>query len=409
MNNTPAMIKELVQEALADLIAIRRHLHAHPELSFQEKNTAAYLSEQLTKWGIDHRTRVAGYGITGVLKGKNPETKRIALRADMDALPISEKNRVPYHSLNKGVMHACGHDLHMTCLLGALKILKQLSGQWEGSVQFIFQPAEEKLPGGALAMIKAGVLENPKPEVIIAQHVYPELKSGKVGFKSGKYMASGDEINLIIKGRGGHAAIPSQFDNTVLAAAETIVKLEKEINRQSTPQAPTILSFGKVVANGAHNVIPSEVQVHGTFRTFDEKWRKEMHQRIKSVTKTLAAKHGCNGLAIIDEGYPFVMNDEKVTQQLKQAAVAFLGSENVVDLDIRMTVEDFGYYSQLLPACFYRLGVANREKNLTSNLHTDTFDVDEESIAVGTGLMVWNALSLLIKKKSNSHDYKVRS
>ncbi len=399
MNSTPAIIKELVQEELAGLIAIRRHLHAWPELSFQEKNTAEYLSEQLTKWGISHRTMVAGYGITGLLQGKNPAVKAIALRADMDALPISEKNRMPYQSLNKGVMHACGHDVHMTCLLGTLKILKQLSRQWEGSIQFIFQPAEEKLPGGALAMVKAGALENPIPEAIVAQHVYPELETGQVGFKSGKYMASGDEINLFIKGKGGHAAIPSQFDNTVLAAAEIIVALENEINGKSTPHAPTILSFGKVVADGAHNVIPSQVQIHGTFRAFDEQWRKEAHHIIKSKTRTLAAKHGCTDKAVIDKGYPFLMNDEKVTQLLKQAAVIFLGNENVVDLDIRMTVEDFGYYSQLLPACFYRLGVANKEKNLTSNLHTDTFDVDEESIAVGTGLMIWNALSLLTKDK----------
>ncbi len=395
MTISPEKIKDFVNDEFDTLVKIRRHLHANPELSYQEKDTSSYISSLLTKWGIEHKTGVAGYGITGVLKGKNPEKKTVALRADMDALPIIEKNNVPYISTKKGIMHACGHDVHMTCLLGTLKILNTLKDKWEGGIKFIFQPAEEKLPGGAQLMIKEGVLENPKPQAIIAQHVFPELEAGKVGFKTGKYMASSDEINITIKGKGGHAAIPSHFDNTVLAAAEIIKTLEEEINPKSTKESPTILSFGKIVAEGAHNIIPSEVFIYGTFRAFDENWRREAWEIIENKTREISSKHGCKADVNVDAGYPFVLNNEKITGMLKNAAAEYLGKENVVDLDIRMTAEDFGYYSHIVPASFYRLGIANRARGIVSNLHSDTFDVDEKSIETGTGLMIWNTLYLL--------------
>ncbi len=395
MTVTPEAIRALAGKEMAGVKEIRRYLHAHPELSFREKNTAIYLSRKLTEWGIAHETGIGGEGITGMMQGRTPGKKVIALRADMDALPIEEKNDVPYRSLNKGVMHACGHDVHMAWLLGALKILKETAAEWEGRIRFIFQPAEEKLPGGAKAVIETGVLENPKPDAIIAQHVYPELEAGTVGFRPGKYMASGDEINLFVTGRGGHAAISGQFDNTVLALAEIIASVEKIINSRSAKESPTILSFGKIVADGAHNVIPGAVSAHGTFRSFDEKWRRQAHLIIKEETEKIASKHGCKGEAVIDKGYPFVMNDEKVTLKLMEAASKLLGKENVKPLDIRMTVEDFGYYSQMMPACFYRIGVARKNSAGRLNLHTPDFDVDERSLVVGTALMAWNALTLL--------------
>jgi amidohydrolase len=395
MTLSPEIIKHMVNNLFNELVAYRRHFHANPELSYHEKNTASYISSLLAKWNIEHKTGVAGYGITGILKGKNPAKKIVALRADMDALPVTEKNNVPYRSMNEGVMHACGHDVHMTCLLGTLKILNAIKEKWEGSIKFIFQPAEEKLPGGAQGMIKEGVLQNPKPQAIIAQHVFPELEAGKVGFKTGKYMASSDEINITVKGKGGHAAIPSHFDNTVLAAAEIITSLENEINVKSTKESPTILSFGKIIADGAHNVIPPRVYIFGTFRTFDETWRKKAWQIIKTRSQQIGKKHGCKTDVNVDAGYPFVLNNKKITETLKKAAAVYLGKENIVDLDIRMTAEDFGYYSHVIPATFYRLGVANKKRGIVSNLHSDTFDVDEKSILTGTGLMIWNTLYLL--------------
>lgn len=391
-------VKSQANNILPELIAIRRHLHANPELSFEEKNTAKYISRLLTDWGISHDTNIGGYGIVGLIKGSNPESKVIALRADMDALAIAEQNNIDYKSLNEGVMHACGHDVHMTCLLGSVKILHENRENFEGTVKFIFQPAEENLPGGAIKMIEEGVLKNPKPEIIFAQHVFPDLEVGKVGVKSGVYMASSDEINLTIRGKGGHAAIPESFDNTVAAAAKIIVELQP-INSSLAPgEVPSVLSFGKVIADGAHNVIPSEVIVRGTFRTFDEKWRNKAHRLINEIAAKNAANYNTHCEVVIDKGYPVLKNNDKATMLFRKAAAEFLGEENIEELKIRTTVEDFARFTQLIPGCFYRLGIANKEKGITSNLHTPTFNVDEQSIEIGTGLMIWNALQVLIDK-----------
>jgi len=377
------------------LVDVRRYLHTHPELSFDEEKTAAYISECLSSRGIEHQAGVAGHGITGLIKGRNPEKKVIALRADIDALPISEENEVPYRSLNKNVMHACGHDVHTTCLLGAIIILNERKSEFEGAIKFIFQPAEEKLPGGAIKMIEAGVLENPSVHVILGQHVYPDLEAGEVGFRSGIYMASSDEINLYIRGGGGHAAIPDKVDDTVLAMAEIIVSLQSIVSRKTPPALPVVLSFGKVTAAGAHNIIPSEVIVRGTLRTFSESWRAKVHQLIKNTAEAVARAHGCTCEVVIDKGYPFLKNNPKVTAIARKAAEEYLGKENVVELNIRMTVEDFARYAQQVPACFYRLGVRNEEKNITADLHSPHFDVDEKSIETGTGLLVWESLQQL--------------
>ncbi len=385
-------IKTKVSKLADELVQIRRHLHAHPELSFKEKETAAYISGFLKKWGIEHQTGVGGYGISGVIRGKNPGKKVVALRADMDALPIVEKNEVAYQSLNPGVMHACGHDVHTTCLLGAVKILRDLKDTFEGTVKFLFQPGEEKFPGGALSMIQAGVLENPKVDVMLGQHVFPDLEAGKVGFRSGMYMASTDEIHLYFRGKGGHAAIPDKLNDTVLAMAETLVSLQTVVSRAAPPAVPTVLSFGEVHAHGATNVIPPETEAHGTFRTFDETWRNKARRLITTKAQAVAAAHGCRCEVKIDKGYPFLKNDAAVTAASRRAAEAFLGKENVVDLDIRMTAEDFGYFAQAVPSCFYRLGTRNETKGITAGLHTPEFDVDETSIETGTGLMVWEAL-----------------
>ena len=395
-------IKAAVAELTPELIQIRRYLHAHPELSFQEKQTSAYISGYLKKWGVEHQTGVGGYGIAGVIRGKNPGKKTVALRADTDALPIVETRPVEYKSQHPGVMHACGHDVHTTCLLGTVKILHELKEAFEGTVKFLFQPGEEKFPGGALPMIEAGVLENPKVEVMLGQHVFPDLEAGKAGFRSGMYMASTDEIHLYFRGKGGHAALPDKLNDTVLAMAETLVSLQSVVSRAAPPAVPSVLSFGEVHAYGATNVIPSEVEAHGTFRTFDETWRDKARRLIATKAQAVAAAHGCRCEVKIDKGYPFLKNDPEVTASARRAAEAFLGKENVVDLDIRMTAEDFGYFAQAVPSCFYRLGTRNETKGITAGLHTPEFDVDETSIETGTGLMVWEALWQLAGKDNKA-------
>jgi len=394
---TSSLIREKTAHLIKELTDIRHHLHQNPELSFHERETAAYISQLLTSWGIDHQTGIAGHGIVGVIKGQNPGKRTIALRADMDALPITEANQVPYKSMRQGVMHACGHDVHMTCLLGTIKLLNSLKADFNGSVKFIFQPAEETLPGGAQQMIIEGVLKNPDVEMILGQHVFPELEAGMAGFKSGDYMASSDEINLIITGRGGHGAMPEKFNDTVLAMAQIIVALQQIVSRKAPTQIPTVLSFGKVIADGAHNVIPSEVIVRGTFRTFDERWRTTAHQLIETIAHHTAVAFGVRCEVVIDKGYPVVINHPEETKLVREAAIEFLGLENVVELEIRTTAEDFGYFLQQIPGCFYRLGTRNQSLNITSNLHTDTFNIDEKAIETGTGLMTWLALQRLEK------------
>lgn len=390
-------VNKEVNNIAHQLIEIRRHLHANPELSFEELNTAKFISDLLTSWKIEHEDNIGGYGIVGVIKGKNPDSKVIALRADMDALPITEENQISYCSKNPGVMHACGHDVHMTCLLGAVKILHENNNWFNGTIKFIFQPAEETLPGGALKMIEEGVLENPRPDLIIGQHVFPELEVGKVGVKSGAYMASSDEIGLTIIGRGGHGAIPSSFDDTVLATSEIIYKIKDAIKKASPDQFPTVLTFGKIIGDGAHNVVPSKVTVSGTFRTFDEDWRTKVHSIINQVSNEIAKKHNTICEVNINSGYPVLENDFELTGKFKETAIEYVGKENVKDLELRTTVEDFARYTQVIPGCFYRLGVSNNDLGINSNLHTSTFNVDERCIEIGTGLMIWNALKLLNK------------
>ncbi|MBN2615438.1 MAG: amidohydrolase [Bacteroidales bacterium] len=390
-------IKDRVHSLQEDLVQIRRYIHAHPELSFQEEQTAAYIADLLRSWNISFENNVAGHGIVGYIQGNNPDKKRVALRADIDALPIVELNEVPYKSMNTGVMHACGHDVHTTCLLGTVKVLNELKEEFEGTVQFIFQPAEEKLPGGAIKMIEAGVIDNPRPDAMLGQHVYPELEAGKVGYRKGMYMASTDEITLTIKGKGGHAAMPDKVDDTVLASAEIIVALQKIVSRKAHPATPSVLSFGKVLADGATNVIPSEVLIQGTFRTFDEVWRQQAHQLITNIAEHTARSMGMQCDAFIDKGYPYLENDPEVTDLVAESAREYLGAENVVELPLRMTAEDFASFAQRVPACFYRLGTGNKQREIISGLHTPHFDVDESSIEIGTGLMIWNALKQLSK------------
>jgi amidohydrolase len=391
-------IKALASQYHHDIIAVRRHLHAYPELSFQEFNTSAYIAERLKSAGIPFTDGIVKTGIVAVLEGKNPEKKIIALRADMDALAIREENKVGYRSRNEGVMHACGHDVHTASLLGTAWILNELRQEFEGTIRLIFQPGEEKAPGGASLMIREGVLENPRPACIFGQHVFPSMEAGKAGFRSGMYMASTDEIYITIKGKGGHAAMPAEYINPVLIGAEVIRALQEVFMDERTkniPSIPTVLAFGKFIAEGTTNVIPAEVKIAGTLRTMNEEWRAEAKSRIKQIVRSKTESAGGTCEVAIMDGYPYLINDELTTQRAKKAAEAFLGKENVEELPLRMTAEDFAFYTQHIPGCFYRLGTGNKAKGITSGVHTSTFDIDERALETGMGLMAWLAVNEL--------------
>lgn len=392
---TVQQVKQLAAGMATELVAVRHHLHKHPELSMKEENTSSFIASKLDEYGIKYTRGIAVNGIVGIIEGINPQKHTIALRADMDALPLTEENKADYCSVNVGVMHACGHDVHMTCLLGAAKILQQLHEQFEGTIKLIFQPSEEQFPGGASMMINEGVLENPAPEKVFAQHVLPELEAGKVGFRPGKYMASTDEIYLTVRGKGGHAATPELNVDPVLIAAHILVALQQIISRNAPPVLPAVLSFGRFIAEGRTNIIPNEVKLEGTIRTFDEKWRADAHLKITKMAQSIAEGMGGTCEVFIDKGYPFVVNDDAVTVQAKAYAMEYLGAANVVEIPMRLTAEDFAYYSHLVPSCLYRLGVRNESKGFNHNLHTSRFDVDESSIELGAGLMAWLAVSSL--------------
>lgn len=387
-------ISQLAQQIHSNVVENRRHLHANPELSFHEYQTSAFVAQKLDELGIEYQ-KMANTGLVALIKGAKPSGSVVALRADMDALPIVEANDVVYKSKNPGVMHACGHDVHTSSLLGTAKILTDLKEEFGGTVKLIFQPAEEKLPGGASMMIREGVLENPKPDAVIGQHVMPMIEAGKVGFRSGKYMASTDEIYVTVHGRGGHGAQPQQNIDPVLITSHIIVALQQIVSRVADPKIPSVLSFGKVIANGATNVIPNEVYLEGTFRTMDEDWRGMAHQKMKKMAEGIAEAMGGSCDFNIVRGYPFLINEEKLTAELRAYAEEYLGKENVLDLDIWMAAEDFAYYSQVSDACFYRLGTGNQERGITSSVHTPTFDVDESSLGLSTGLMTYIALKQL--------------
>nr|WP_294872932.1 M20 family metallopeptidase [uncultured Pedobacter sp.] len=387
-------IQALSNDIFEQVVGYRQHLHSNPELSFKEFETSAFIKKHLTDWGIPF-SDMANTGVVGIIKGDLPSDNIIALRADMDALPILEANEKPYTSKNPGVMHACGHDVHSSSLLGSAYILNSLKAEFGGTIKLIFQPAEEVLPGGASIMIKEGVLENPKPQSIVGQHVMPLIDTGKVGFRSGIYMASTDELYVTVHGKGGHGAQPHQNIDPVLITSHIIIALQQIVSRNADPRLPSVLSFGKVQANGATNIIPNEVKIEGTFRTLNEDWRKEAKRLMKKMAEGIAESMGGSCDFRIMDGYPYLINEEKLTANARAFAEDYLGKENVVDLDIWMAAEDFAYYSQVTDACFYRLGTGNKEKGTTYSVHTPNFDIDEDALRTSTGLMAYVALKQL--------------
>ena len=389
-------IKGLAKKYAPEFIEVRHHLHAHPELSYQEYETSKLVQQQLGSFGIDYEIK-AETGVVGLIKGKNADKRIIALRADMDALPITEENNVPYKSKIDGVMHACGHDVHTSCLLGAAKILNELKNDWEGTVKLIFQPGEEKNPGGASLLIKEGVLENPKPSAIFGLHVHPGLNTGKMSFRGGKVMASADELYMTIKGKGGHAASPHLCIDPIVIASHLIISLQQIISRNNNPHNPSVLSITAINGGTTTNVIPDEVKLKGTFRAMDEEWRFKAHELIRKMATDLVSSMGGKIDLLIDVGYPSVYNNEALNELAMEKASEFIGKNNVEETEKRMGAEDFGYYSQQIPGCFFRLGVMNKEKGIISGVHTPTFNIDESAIETGIGIMAYLGSSVVFK------------
>lgn len=388
-------IQQKAEEHYAEVLRIRRHLHMYPELSFDEAATSSFIRSLLDKWGIPYRYPFVGTGLVAEIAGNDPHGPVIALRTDMDALPIEEQTGLEFSSRNKGIMHACGHDIHMASLLGAIMVLREMKEFFRGRILFIFQPGEEKLPGGAKLMMEEGIFDQVKPDMIIAQHVLPEMDAGTVGFRPGPYMASSDEIYITVKGQGGHGALPEKINDPVLMASHMLITLQQEINRKSPKGTPTVLSFGKVVANGAVNVIPDQVTMEGTFRTMNETWRKEAHQLIARVTRGIADSMGGEADLEIRHGYPVLKNDPELTSRSRALAIDLLGMEHVEDMDIRMTAEDFGWFSHAYPSMLYRLGVKTAETDDILPLHTSRFRADESALKTGMTMLTWLAVNLL--------------
>ena len=393
MEELKQLIGRLTREQLEQIIADRRHIHQHPELSFEEYNTSEYIASRLKEAGIPFRNGLAGTGIIATLQGKS-QGKVIALRADMDALPIREETHLPFASVNEGVMHACGHDAHTAVLIGVANILNRLRDQWNGTILLIFQPGEEKFPGGASLLINEGALSDPIPEMVIGQHVLPEMAAGHVGFRPGMYMASGDEVYLTVSGQGGHAALPHTLNDTILTASHIIVALQQIVSRIVPTTIPTVLSFGRIEGLGATNIIPEKVEIAGTLRTMDETWRARIKERIKKIAEGTASAMGAHCTVDIKDGYPMVFNHEKSTIKALSLAKRFLGNNRVEEMGVRMTAEDFGYYSQKFPSLFYRFGVG-QDKGETGALHTPYFNLNEKALETATGVLAWLAINFL--------------
>ena len=394
MSTLLEQIKSLASANAQETVKNRHHLHQNPELSYQEKETQAYVEAQLKAMGISSN-RIADTGLIALIEGKNPSKKVIALRADMDALPIFEANQVPYKSQREGVMHACGHDVHTSSLLGTAKILQEIRGEFEGTVKLLFQPAEEKAPGGASIMIQDGALQNPIPNGILGQHVAPNIPVGKIGFREGMYMASADELYLTVKGKGGHGAMPDICVDPILIASHIIVAMQQIISRNKNPRLPSVLTFGKIEGLGATNIIPDEVKIQGTFRAMDEEWRADGLAKMKKLAEGMAEAMGGTCEFNVLKGYPFLQNNPALTRRMKEAAIEYMGQEHVIDLDIWMAAEDFAWYTHHVDACFYRLGTRNESRGIISGVHTPTFDIDEQALEIGPGLMAWLAIQEL--------------
>lgn len=395
MNYFQESVLKGTAEIMEEVIALRRHFHKHPELAYKEFETSSFIKEWLQKNIINFHDDIAGTGIIAAIHGNKGKGRVIAVRAEMDALPVQERAVTDFSSINTGRMHACGHDAHMAMLMGVALLLKKHIDEFEGTVLLVFQPGEEKNPGGARLMIESGAFENPRPDIFIAQHVLPELETGKVGYKSGRYMASCDEIYLTVEGIGGHAALPALTTDQIFIASNLVVRLKNAMaERQSARKIPTVLGIGKIIGEGATNVIPEKVEIAGTLRTFDEKWRAEALDLIRLVADVTAREYGVKIIVNISEGYPVLVNNEKLTQRAMELSSELLGSNNIETYDIRMSSDDFSFYSAVAPSLYYRVGVKQKGTEM-KKLHTPDFDIDENGLETGVANMTWLLFNLL--------------
>jgi len=383
------LIKERSNEISEKVRSYREHIHRFPELSYCENETMEYVSKVLTELGIAHQKNIGKTGVVAIIKNDRHSDSMscIALRADLDALPIFEENEVEYKSTRPGIMHACGHDVHTAILLGTAEILFGLKENLSQPVKLIFQPGEEKNPGGATLMIADGVLANPTVKEMYALHVFPDMEAGKVGFREGIYMASCDEIHLTINGKGGHGATPNQCIDPIIIGANLLTQLQQIVSRKCDPKTPCVLSFGHFEAIGATNIIPSKAHLKGTFRTMNEVWRAEALELIEKQIKMIVESHGGTVELEISKGYPYLENDPAVTSKMRSAAINFLGNDKVEDLPIRLTSEDFAFYSHKVPVCFFRLGVRNEAKGIVYGVHHPKFDIDNSALKIGIEMM----------------------
>lgn len=397
-----AGIKEIILEKSAEMkeevISLRRHFHRNPELSFEETETSQFICNWFVKNGISFRKGIAGSGIIGTIKGNGNGSKIIALRAEMDALPITERNKTEYSSLNSGKMHACGHDAHMAMLLGTTKLLDSIRNQFGGTVLLIFQPGEEKSPGGARLVIESGELNNPKPDIVITQHILPELETGKVGYKAGRYMASCDEIYITVTGKGGHAALPGLTTDQIYIASNLVIRLKNGmLAQQAKNKIPTVLGIGRISGEGATNIIPENVFIAGTFRTFNEKWRTEGLTLIRFLSAETAKEFGVVIDVNIAEGYPVLFNDENLTSKAIEFSEVLLGKDKIETIDFRMSSDDFSFYSTLAPSLYYRIGIRKKDTEMLK-LHTSDFDIDEDGLETGVANLSWLVYNFLVSE-----------
>jgi amidohydrolase len=391
------IIQEYSNQLFEKVKAYRSHLHKYPELSFQEFETSNFVTKTLNELGIENH-KIGNTGVIGYILGPkhSKEDTFIGIRADLDALPIQEENEVSYKSKNKGIMHACGHDVHTSILLGVAEILYTLKENLSQPIKLIFQPGEEKNPGGASILIKEGVLDSPIVSKMYALHVFPELETGKIGFKKNLYMASCDEIYVTIQGKGGHGAMPHTCVDPILIGSSVVTNLQQIISRKCDPTIPAVLSFGHFEGIGATNIIPSTVYLKGTFRTMDEKWREKAWGLIENQILAIAKSFGGSAEVFIDKGYPCLINDSELVDDLRQKMEVQIGKDNCIDLPIRMTSEDFAFYSQKIPVCFVRLGVRNEAKNITHSVHHPKFDIDENALKTGMQVLCNAAFNTLM-------------
>ena len=395
MSDPANAIRRQAEEYYSEIVSIRRHIHQFPELSKQEKKTMEFIGSKLREYGISYKDNIGGYGIVGIIEGREPQAACLALRADMDALPVNELNEVVYKSATPGIMHACGHDVHMACLLGAAKILNGMKEHFRGTIKLFFQPSEETYPGGAIQMIQSGVMENPKPDFVLGQHVFPFLSAGEVGFKPGMFMASTDEFFITVRGKGGHGAMPQTAVDPILIASHIVIALQQIVSRNANPLVSTVVTVGRFIGEGRTNVIPDTVRLEGTVRTFDEEWRARVHDTIRRIANGTAEAMGGSCDITINGGYPFLFNNEDLTLKLISLAGEYLGENKVKPMEQKMGAEDFAYFAQQAPGCLYGLGTADPALGTGPNLHAAGFNVDESSIRTGMGLMAWMAVRLL--------------